>query len=258
MPPRKCSIRPDIENLIQEACTQLRTRAKPNISVVIREIKARTGVTLPYHTVRNRFQGKHVPPKQAHINQQLLSPDAEKVLVDWIIFLSDTGHPLSKRTIRTKAQALCGKKPSQTWIFFFLRRHPEIKLGKPSGLDPKRAQAFNKPTVRKHFDLLQEIIRKYEIPIENVYNMDEKGCQRGGGRKNSNRKYFVHRSRRSKYRARSGNLELITIIECVCANGTYLLPGFVFSGKEFAREWFEVDPGIGQVKFVLSLRRLIK
>ena len=66
-------------------------------------IKTRTGVALPYHTVRNRFQGKHVPPKQAHISQQLLSPDAEKVLVDWIIFLSDTGHPLSKRTIRTMA-----------------------------------------------------------------------------------------------------------------------------------------------------------
>ncbi|KIL55070.1 hypothetical protein M378DRAFT_91423, partial [Amanita muscaria Koide BX008] len=75
--------------------------------------------------------------------------------------------------------------------------------------------------------------------------MDEKGCQRGGGRKNSNRKYFVHRSRRPKYRARSGNLELVTIIECVCADGTYLLPGFVFSGKEFAQEWFEVDRNIG-------------
>ena len=53
MPPRKVSIRPDIENLIQEACTRLRAQPKANISDVIREIKARTGVTLPYHTVRN-------------------------------------------------------------------------------------------------------------------------------------------------------------------------------------------------------------
>jgi len=218
---------------------------KSNISDVIRKIKASTGVDLPYHTVRNRLQGKHIPPQQAHVSQQLLSPEAEKVLVDWIIFLSDIGHPLSKRTIRKKAEALCGKKPSKSWIIYFLRRHPEIRLGKPSGLDPKRAQAFNKPTVHKHFDLLLEIIRKYEIPIQNIYNMDEKGCQRGGGRKNSNRKYFVHRSRRPKYRAHSGNLELVTIIECVCADGTYLLPGFVFSGKEFAREWFEVDNNIG-------------
>jgi len=245
MPPRRVSVGPDVEKLIQEACTQLHAQAKPNISNVIREIKAHTGVTLPYHTVRRRFHGKHLPPRQAHVSQQLLSPEAEKVLVDWITFLSDTGHPLSKRTIWKKAEALCGKKPSKTWILYFLQRHTEVKLGKPSGLDPKRAQAFNKPTVHKHFDLLLKIIHRYEIPVENVYNMDEKGCQRGGGRKNSNRKYFVHRSRRPQYRARSGNLELITIIECVCADGTYLLPGFVFSGKEFSREWFEVDPGIG-------------
>ena len=117
--------------------------------------------------------------------------------------------------------------------------------GKPSGPDPKHTQAFNKPTVHKHFDLLLKIICKYDIPIENVYNMDEKGCQRGGGCKNSNQKYFIHRSHWPKYRVHSGNLKLVTIIECVCADGTYLLPGFVFSGKEFAQEWFEVDSGIG-------------
>lgn len=246
MPLRRVSISLDVEKLIQEACTELRTQAKPNISDVIRKIKARTGVALPYHTVRNRFQGKHVTPRQAHIHQQLLSPEEECVLIEWITFLSDTGHPLNKRTIQKKAEAPGRKKkPSKAWIVYFLRRHPEVKLGKPSGLDPKCAQAFNKPTVHKHFDLLEKIICKYEIPIENVYNMDEKGCQRGGGHKNSQQVYFIHRSRRPTYRARSGNLELVTIIECVCATGTNLLPGFVFSGKEFSREWFEVDPGIG-------------
>lgn len=74
--------------------------------------------------------------------------------------------------------------------------------------------------------------------------MDEKGCQRGGGRRVGSRQFFVPRGRRPKYRKRSANLELITVIECVCADGTCLLPGFVFSGKEFCPEWFEVDPGV--------------
>ena len=57
MPPTKVPISRDIENPIQEACTQLRTQAKPKISNVIREleIEAHTGVALPYHTVCNRF-----------------------------------------------------------------------------------------------------------------------------------------------------------------------------------------------------------
>lgn len=239
------AISPEDEKLIQEACLLLRAVPKPNYAKVIRDIQKQTGVALPYHTVRNRFLGKHVPPWEAHTGQQLLTPGAEKALIDWITFLSETGHPLNKRTIRKKAEALCGKKPSHSWVHYFLGRHPEIKLCKPSSLDPKRAQAFNKHVVNRHFDLLIQVIQKFNIPIENIYNMDEKGCQRGGGRKNSGRRYFVHRARRSNYRARSGNLELVTVIECVCANGTYLLPGFVFSGKEFSSEWFSVDPGIG-------------
>ncbi|KIM59046.1 hypothetical protein SCLCIDRAFT_94999, partial [Scleroderma citrinum Foug A] len=46
------------------------------------------------------------------------------------------------------------------------------------------------------------------------------------------------------YKFRSDNLELVTIIECVCADGTSLKPGFVFSGKQFHPEWFQTDPKI--------------
>lgn len=243
--PRQPNHSPEVCQLIKEACVILKGQKKPNIAQVIRNIKNRTGTNLPYGTVRRRFLGISLPPREAHSNQQLLSPEAERTLVDWVIFLSDTSHPLNKRSIRMKAQALCRTKPSDKWTRGFLGRHPEIKLGRPSGLDPKRAQAFNKSTIRKHFCKLHQLIQKHDIPVENIYNMDKKGCQRGGGCKGSNRKCLIPRRRRPKYMSRSTNLELITIIECVCADGTALLPGFVFSGKEFCPEWFMVDPNIG-------------
>jgi hypothetical protein len=106
-------------------------------------------------------------------------------------------------TVQKKAEALSGKRPSKSWVSYFLQHHTEIRLGKPSGLDPKYAQAFNKPTVFKYFDLLMEIVCKFEVSIENVFNMDEKGCKRGGGRNSSNQVYFLHRSQRPKFGARS-------------------------------------------------------
>ena len=48
-------------------------------------------------------------------------------------------------------------------------------------LDPKRAKCFNYPIVRDFFETLKEALTQHEIPWENVYNMDEKGCQLGGG-----------------------------------------------------------------------------
>lgn len=133
------------------------------------------------------------------------------------------------------------RPPHRNWVHCFLERHPELTVGKPSGLDPKRAQSFNEESVRHHFEELKEKLTMLGIPIENIYNMDEKGCQRGGGRRAHLQKYFMSATRRSQYQVRSDNLELITIIECVCADGSNLQPGFIFPGVNPFREWFHED-----------------
>ncbi|KAG2065125.1 hypothetical protein BDR04DRAFT_1108961, partial [Suillus decipiens] len=119
---------------------------------------------VPESTLCGRFHGV-CPPSEAHKHQQLLSENQEKVLVDWIKHLD-----------------VCQRTPSKNWIYHFLKQNPSIKLGQPSGLDPKWGQCFNQTTVEDHFKLLGEIMEELGIPWENVYNMDEKGCQRGGGR----------------------------------------------------------------------------
>ncbi|PCH44073.1 hypothetical protein WOLCODRAFT_76957 [Wolfiporia cocos MD-104 SS10] len=77
--------------------------------------------------------------------------------------------------------------------------------------------------------------------------MDEKGVQWGGGYKVTALKYFIPRDCWPKYKICSPNLELVTIIECICADGVSLKPGLIFLGKQFHREWFEADPDIWQV-----------
>jgi len=199
-----------------------------------------------YCTLWNRVNGKHKDAREAHETQQTLSHVQEKVLVEWLHQLSNECEPVSKRGIRKKVETITGSrvKPGKTWVSRFLKRHPTIKLGKPSGLDPKRAQCFNRTTVKNHFDILEKVLKDLEIPWENVWNMDEKGCQRGGGRKRSAEKYFVPRNRRPCYRAKSDNLELVTIIECVNAQGASIKPGFVFPGTQYEREWLEVHDDI--------------
>ena len=244
--PQQPNHSPEVCQLINEACIILKGQKKPNIAQVICNIKNCTGTDIPYGTVCHLFLGISLPPCEAHSNQQLLSPEAERTLVDWVIFLSDTSHPLNKWSIWMKAQALCRTKPSDKWTRGFLGWHPEIKLGRPSGLDPKHAQAFNKSTIHKHFCKLHQLIQKHDIPVENMYNMDEKGCQRGGGCKGSNQKCLIPCRHCPKYMSCSTNLELITMIEFVCADGMALLPGLVFSGKDCNGHYNHM-PDLGKV-----------
>ncbi|SJL15554.1 uncharacterized protein ARMOST_19055 [Armillaria ostoyae] len=169
---------------------------------------------VPYFTLQQRCRDEAAPKTKAHLNQLLLPLASEETLVDWIKFLSATGHPVNKQTIQPKVQTLMKElgrsipdsSPSKSWIQRFLDRHPELKLGHGSGLDPKHAKAFNYLMVQSHFMLLKEHMETHNIPWENIYNMDEKGIQLGGGRRGSQQNDIP--------------------------------PGFVFAGSTKFPEWF--------------------
>ena len=99
-----------VEKHLNEGVQLLRLMEKSNYTTVYADILMRYGVAIPYHTLCNRFLGITRPYKQAHASQQLLAPEAEHILVDWIHFYSDTSHPLSRRTICKKAKCICSKQ----------------------------------------------------------------------------------------------------------------------------------------------------
>lgn len=146
-------------------------------------LKAAQNFNIKYGTLQNWIQGNHRAARKAHKKQQLLSEAQEKAIEDWIHFLGFKGYSVSKATIKPKVFEMCGKSPGDKWIAQFLCHHPDCKLRCPSGLDSKHAKTFNYATVKKHFELLDVILKKNSIPWENVYNMDEKGIQIRGGRK---------------------------------------------------------------------------
>jgi len=125
------------EQIIQEGVSLFQRQTKPNFSDVKWFLDSKYNTNVCLGTIRNRASGAHQDARKGYEAQQLLSPVQENILVEWIILLLDTGHCISKRTLRKKAEILCGHKPGPTWIHYFLSHHPEIVLGKPSGLDPK-------------------------------------------------------------------------------------------------------------------------
>ena len=79
--------------------------------------------------------------------------------------------------------------------------------------------------VADFYEMLGDFTKEYNIPEENIYNMDEKGVQLGvGGRVLA----LVDRDQKSVKHVEDGNEELVTIIECVAADGSLIRPSVVF------------------------------
>ena len=181
-------------------------------------------------TLQNRYKGQTTSRQKAAEKSQILLPEEETVLTEWCSLHGSSGKPASAPVLRGHALAISGKFPGKNWHRRFISRHPSLAFGKATGLDPKRAKNFNKTVVLDYFEKRKKLNDMFDgVPPEQDWNMDEKGLQMGGGRKNTGRKFIFVRNRKERYRIRSDNLELVTVIECISAAGEACPPSFILS-----------------------------
>jgi len=173
--------------LIQEGCKILASQEKPRYIQVCQQLKTRYGCVIPYFTLHNRYLGNLCHLKRPMSNSSFYLLRQRRFLLTGS-FISLTLPTLSaKAPYERRLRFSVGRKPSQSWIRWFLRQWPDIQLGKPLVWIPS-ALKHSTTQLLKHFDLLLEIIQKHGIPVRIYITMDEKGCQWGGGRKGSGRK----------------------------------------------------------------------
>jgi hypothetical protein len=91
--------------------------------------------------------------------------------------------------------------------------------------------------------MVRKLMDDYNIPIEHIYNMDEKGLQIGGGRSTSRRKHIFGLLQKAQYKLKYDSLELMTIIECVGADGFAMKPTFIHQPGDVGFWWEDKEIG---------------
>ncbi|CDO68229.1 hypothetical protein BN946_scf184870.g3 [Trametes cinnabarina] len=230
---QQCESDMTIEERMKSAVKHAQSHQNPNLAKISRDFR------VPYNRLYGRLRLRKQSRPVRNEGQQLLSALQEKILVDWTKLWGAEGFAISRETLRIKAKHLCGHKPSLRWVYDFQKRHSDVLYRRPNKLDDKRAQAFNPNAVAAYFDELGDLIDKYKVKPCNMYNMDEKGIQLGGGRSRGRRKGYYDSADRARYQVGSDNLELVTVIECVSADGAALKPGFIFQGSTCELDWWD-------------------
>jgi hypothetical protein len=242
-----CESTHDILDLTQEQRMELALAAlvasgtkpdgKPNRS--IRETAVQYQV--PRSTLNDRWNG--TPTRKAgHMHELLLTAAQEEVLVEWIKVMGRRGIPFTTRTIIEHVADIAGGPDTTvgvSWVKRFRTRHPELKMKWSSTLEKCRAASLNPTLVNEFYNILEDVMKSYDIPPENIYNMDEKGIQLGIGQKV---KAFIDRDQKDVYSVEDGNRELVTVIETVSADGSCLQPSVIYQGKRRDLEWGRNNP----------------
>jgi hypothetical protein len=122
----------------------------------IQSIAKKHGVE--YSTLRRRWTGQTGPRAAGYASQQLLSPQQEEGLVDYIKGLMACGLPPTRAMIRNFASNI-SKHVGNGWVTPFINRnHDHLNSKRSAGMDVARHQADSKRKYELYFELLHHKI----------------------------------------------------------------------------------------------------
>jgi hypothetical protein len=215
---------------IDDALAALESREE-DASFSYRQVAKKFGCSRT--TLARRHQGLARPRAEVSADQQLLSPQQEAELVQSIEGLTRRGLPPTRSMVRNFAREVAKREVGDGWVTRFLtRQNSNLTARYTKGMDRNRHAADNRGKYHQYFELLHSKMRQYNVEPCDIYNMDEKGFLMG----------IISRSKRifSKQlwerkevnqALQDGSREWITLLACVCADGTALDPALIYQGQ---------------------------
>jgi hypothetical protein len=132
--------------------------------------------------------------------------------------------------IQNFAASIARTSVSMTWVDQFIKRNSsELISCWTVGIDASRHNADSRAKYSLYFDLLQQKISEYSIESRHTYNMDEKGFLLGITTRS--KRIFsrqLYKSKEVRQAIQDGSREWISLIACICANGSALDPALLY------------------------------
>jgi hypothetical protein len=201
---------------------------KPGEKLVYQTFADKYGVNRV--TLARRHKRLQAPLEVKNLNQQKLTPQQEAELVTYIGELTARYIPPTREMIANFALAVAREPVSESWVTSFINRHSIHLISKYStGMDANRHNADSYVKYELYFNLLQRKIAEYKVDAEHTYNMDEKGFMIGV---TTRTKHVFSRRMWEKGEVKAslqdGNCAWVTVLACVCGDGSALPPGLIY------------------------------
>ena len=180
--------------------------------------------------------------KDKAIRQQYLTPSEEETAREHVLEYAKQGNYLTPHDLRSLALLIAQsrgpergnlKLPNKNWPQGFYKRHPILKSKTLKALDQARQDDTIYDKSVEWFRLMRRVLQ--DVPSRNVYNLDETGVLLSQLR---SRKVLVQSDDLRRHRGAPVNRTLITAIECIAADGSYLPPLIVWPAATTRSTWY--------------------
>lgn len=187
---------------------------------------------------KGKLERKYSAKKGLGRHRPVFSEAQEEELVKHILYMESRLFGFTLSDLRSLAYQLAErnglahqfnkdkKMAGKTWLYKFLERHPNVKLRTPEPTSLARAMGFNRPAVQKFFSLLSDVLEKYKIPPERIYNVDETGIMTVPKKRS---KCLSLRGKKQVGCISSAERGILVTLEiCMSASGVFMPPTFIF------------------------------
>ena len=175
---------------------------------------------IPQATLSNRINNRPEREK-TRVKQRKLYPIEEQTLVQYLIDLDEKGFPLRLTGVENMANLLLksrnGEPVGKHWARRFVESQPSLKTKFDRPYDYQRALCEDPTVISGWFRLLRNMMAKYGIQEEDLYNFDETGFMIG---QIISSMVVTRSDRRGKAKSvQPGNREWAIVIECINSLG---------------------------------------
>ncbi|XP_022823908.1 uncharacterized protein LOC111354594 [Spodoptera litura] len=154
--------------------------------------------------------------------------------------LKKLAYDLAERNNISHNFDTCKKMAGRIWLENFLKRNPDLSLRKPEPTSAARAAGFNQVAVNNFFDLLSHAIETYHLTPDRIFNVDETGITTVP--KSISRIIGTRGKKQIGLLTSAERGQLVTVVFCFGADGSYMPPLFIFPRKRMKPELMNNAP----------------
>lgn len=198
---------------------------------------------MPRTTLCRRIQG--TPSRLDTVSKaQKLTKLKKETIVRYILDLNSRAFPPRRSAVEDMANRLLAacnnERVRRNWTSNFVRRQLQLFTRFTRKIDYQRVKCEDPDAYNAWFRLVRNMINKYGIYKEDIYNFDETGFLIG---QISSEMIVTAAERRGKPRTtQQGNKEWITVIQGIRSYGYVLLSFIIAAGKNHLFSWYENTP----------------